>query len=520
MIAWLADQRRTFWRNASTVRDFRSQMRGWKAILAWLGYVLILVIVATVMYQATSSQSSTLTIGEAQSSLSNFATFFTGVLNGLILLIAPAMIANSICVEYDRKSIDLIQSAPVSPNYFLIGKVLSAYRNIWMLLILALPISAMSVVLGGATWQEVLEGYFLLSLQGILAMAVAIPIAMATKKTITAVLGTYLMLGFIGALLATGSSGVLLATGRYGPSTEIAPFLTAIAPFVFINKIHTVTMFGTTTVSNTLLGALCMGWIMQLCLSGAAATLAGAHAKEMYWYRAQSLLGCLFVGCLFLWICSIVIPLAAVGGGISSGVTPTQALLEAYSTGIMIVLCVAAAGFVPYVLAAERKRFADRMFDLKEVFGGRPAGSLMYGWLVILCLFVPAATYPVMWRDGFLPACFAWCLATWFVIWAVCWFSAGRGGVGAFVTRQAQVFLVVLLFVPMACTGFLTSLAMGRGSTQNITDLHPLYLMGDSLLQILIKTAVLVAIGGVLTWRAELKRVRLSQELLAAGWSL
>jgi hypothetical protein len=145
--------------NASSMRDFRVQLRGSRSVLLFGAYLLSLITIALLVYSSAIRNGTSVSIVEAQSSLQSFYATVIGLLGGMICLVTPALCATSILTERQRKSLDLVFSAPVSPKYYLVGKMLSSYRYIWMLLVLSLPVTAACVVLGGATWRDVLLGY-------------------------------------------------------------------------------------------------------------------------------------------------------------------------------------------------------------------------------------------------------------------------------------------------------------------------------------------------------------------------
>ena len=137
------------------------------------------------------------------------------MLEFLVALVAPVLAASSIIGEYQRQSIDLLFSSPVGPKYFLVGKLIASYRYVLLLLVLSLPVAAMCVVLGGATWKDVLSTYLLVSLHGLVYMAISVPIAVMTAKAVPAVMWSYLagFLYFLVSLLtmipAIGPGGIV-----------------------------------------------------------------------------------------------------------------------------------------------------------------------------------------------------------------------------------------------------------------------------------------------------------------------
>ena len=144
MTAWIAEQKRVYFGNASSVRDYRAQLRGSRPVLLWsiyLGILILFVLLAYANIVAQGTQSVTV----VQSQLKQFYKSILWMLEVMVALIAPVVVTMSIQSEVQRKSIDLVTTSPVSPKYFLVGKVLSGYRYVVMLIFLSLPVWAAAV---------------------------------------------------------------------------------------------------------------------------------------------------------------------------------------------------------------------------------------------------------------------------------------------------------------------------------------------------------------------------------------
>ena len=182
VMQWIKAQKSIYFGNASAVRDYRAQLRGVRAALFWAAYLGLMIVIVTISYSAIVSQGER-SVTVIQGELQQFYMSVVGLLEAMVALVAPVIVAMSIQAERQRKSIDLVMSAPVSPKYFLIGKVFSGYRYVLMLLFLSLPISAAAVVLGGVTWREVLVTYLLIASHALLYIAISLPIAPTPTTT-------------------------------------------------------------------------------------------------------------------------------------------------------------------------------------------------------------------------------------------------------------------------------------------------------------------------------------------------
>src|SRR5437660_89161 len=104
----------TYSDNPTAKKDYRAQLRGNAALYVWLGYLLLLGIVALVLYDSVfgRAENRSLSITQVQFNLRQFYQVMMGCLAGLICVITPALTAGAIIGERQRGSLDLLFSAP------------------------------------------------------------------------------------------------------------------------------------------------------------------------------------------------------------------------------------------------------------------------------------------------------------------------------------------------------------------------------------------------------------------------
>jgi hypothetical protein len=98
-----------------------------------------------------------------QQALVEFYRVVMAMLIALIVLIAPALTANAITLERERKTMDLLLATPLTARQLLVGKLVGSFAFIVLLLALTLPVSAVSVLLGGVSFPELLKAYLLIA---------------------------------------------------------------------------------------------------------------------------------------------------------------------------------------------------------------------------------------------------------------------------------------------------------------------------------------------------------------------
>ena len=144
-------------------KELLARMRGPRTFVVATLLLLPLAAVAGGLYAmiataSSSDVSSTTPVGKL------FFAAVTAVELGLICLLAPALTADLISGERERQTLDLLLVTPLSRRQIVVGKLVAALGSLLLLIILALPIQALSVLIGGIGLEELLVGLLLLGL--------------------------------------------------------------------------------------------------------------------------------------------------------------------------------------------------------------------------------------------------------------------------------------------------------------------------------------------------------------------
>jgi ABC-type transport system involved in multi-copper enzyme maturation permease subunit len=363
----LEEVKETYVANPVATRSFRTQMRGRKAPILWGLYAAIVVLAASLMYSLAIANGAA-GIGEIQARLAILNGMMLTLLAVAVTLVAPAISVSQVVSEYDRRSMDLILSSPLSLRAFFLGKLISSWRVVWMILLLALPVSSMSLVMGGSTLFDVLLGYLMVSMAGLAAAAISIPISVQAKKTVPALLGSYLavMAGAVAVTYAVAWFSMVSGTPGTGRDLLSGQWSLILA----------------TAVSG--FAGLLVTW---LSLAGAAAILSRKGAREEWKLRIGGLVSA-----------------ALAAGGISTAASAlimwqAEVWFQSHQTGVMIYLWAAVvAGFLPslgtFDWNGEAKRAPSGTLSLKEAFSGGTKGGLPY-LMILFGVGAVALTLPV-----------------------------------------------------------------------------------------------------------------------------
>lgn len=442
---WIAGNRDIYIGNATATRDFRVQLRGNRSVILFGLYLVILIGVALIVYSGTSGSSSNAVV-EAQSRLQSFYTMTMGLLGLAVCVVAPALTATSIVMERQRQSIDLVFSAPVTPKYYLVGKMISSFRYTWMLLVLALPVTAASVVLGGASWTDVLIAYILLSLQGLILTSFALLMSTVAPRPVGAIIWSYAATIIYNLFaFACAMSSVYPGLGRGKSDGEMSCFV-ALSPWTVSYAARTSTLIFGHLIPNWVLMFGYALLVTKLCLLGAGTLLSAGGGKEVIGLRIYGLVYTLTAACIAGWCAWPSMSVRPIFGSMERAPSSVVGATVAWITLPMFT-------FVPFLACfgfdRERRFRPNGIFSVRHLFDGTPGGGLPYLLAMMACIFVGFAggahfsAPPGVGQEYWTYALFA--TTFWTMLWAF-----GRFFSSIFPTMRMSRVLVFALFL-VAC---------------------------------------------------------------------
>ena len=522
---WFQETLRVYIGNATTTRDFRVQLRGNKAVILFSIYLVLLILFSMLIYDQ-ASHSGQMNIVEAQTRLKDFYNWVMIMLGMAICLIAPAMASSTIVVEKQNRLMDLVFSAPVTARYYLVGKLIGIYRFIVLILVLSVPVTASCVMLGGATWQGVLESYLYLSTAGLVIASIGlIHSCMGTKPTqamISAYFSTIFYLLLSGVIQGIGLSMRMAYASGTRTSINDVPVFSTLGPFYAHQLAGSfMTVLGV-QVPNAILNVVVSLLIVRLILKGCESLIAPSGTYELRRLRVDSLLYAFFAYALFGWLVGPWIS-TIVGSspstnpkGFFEGIAPFWLLTF---LGWMIIPVVTCFGY------DNLNRFRPNgLFDLRTLFNGTPSGALPFIWALWLCFYVGGAVGFAMvgietyrsfhyWAFAFLT------FASWTLLWAACRYSSAslRG------VKTSRNFGVVFLLILMGLLpAVFSTVAFGQVYAEgaNIWDWYPYRaaISGpDKTYTAYIHGAVMLVLSVIMVWAAE---ARLKKTLTHTRWAI
>ncbi len=193
----------TFLRNPLAAKELRGRMRGPRPFVVAVLYLLPLGALAVGLYAIITAS----TVGNVAGGVPVGKLFFAAISAlelGLICLLAPALTADLISGERERRTYELLLVTPLSPLQIVVGKLVPALGSLLLLVVLALPLQAIAILLGGVGPEELLLGFAILVLTAMSSGCVGLYWSARLRGTRAAVACAYgsTVLGVIGLPLA------------------------------------------------------------------------------------------------------------------------------------------------------------------------------------------------------------------------------------------------------------------------------------------------------------------------------
>lgn len=180
-------------------KELRSRMRGRRSFVVLTLYLGLLAFIAYGVYAVVAPRAREAAVadfGIAQANASALVgqSIFAvlAVLQVvLVSVIAPAFTAGQISQEREKQTLDLLISTPLRPGAIVIGKLMTALAFVVLMIVAAIPITAIVLMYGGATIGDIVAQQVVLLATAIGFGAVGIFASALTRRTQTATVVTY-----------------------------------------------------------------------------------------------------------------------------------------------------------------------------------------------------------------------------------------------------------------------------------------------------------------------------------------
>jgi len=184
------------------VKELRSRMRGRRAFIVLTVYLAILALITYGVYVVVAPNARGITGGgfggfggQANASALIGQSIFTLLsIFQLILVcfIAPAFTAGQISLEREKQTLDLLISTPMRPGAIVIGKLAAALAFVVLMIVAAVPITAIVLMYGGASVDDIVRQQLVLLATALALGAIGLFFSALLKRTQAATVLTYI----------------------------------------------------------------------------------------------------------------------------------------------------------------------------------------------------------------------------------------------------------------------------------------------------------------------------------------
>lgn len=160
--------RQPIWRNPVIVKEVRTRMRGYRAVLLLTAHLVVLALVIGLAY--LFFRSALTSVGNLeQRRIFGKAAFGLIVWMELVMIsfVAPALTSGAISVERERQTFDLLRVTLLSAPSLVWGKYISGLIFIFLLLFTSIPLQGPAFLIGGVLAQEILLATLILAVTAI-----------------------------------------------------------------------------------------------------------------------------------------------------------------------------------------------------------------------------------------------------------------------------------------------------------------------------------------------------------------
>lgn len=174
--------------NPITTKELRSRMRGLRAILPMMAYLVVLGVLVLMNFAGFESQME---YSQLANKGRDLGFWLLRIQLFLVLILAPAYAASAITVEKERQTFGVMQTTLLTSWDIVTGKVFSGFSYAALLVLSGLPLLSLSFWMGGFDFSHLLWGFLIICTCGLVTTSVGILISTIVKRSYLATGITY-----------------------------------------------------------------------------------------------------------------------------------------------------------------------------------------------------------------------------------------------------------------------------------------------------------------------------------------
>ncbi|GIV07236.1 MAG: hypothetical protein KatS3mg017_0954 [Fimbriimonadales bacterium] len=386
--------------NPVIARELRVRVRVGRAYLLQAGYLGFLILIMGLAYEwVISDENSWGNPFQMQQALISFYWVVMGTLITLIVLIAPALTANAITLERERKTIDLLLATPLTARHLLTGKLVASFAFIILLLALTLPICGVAVLLGGVSFGDLLRAYLIIAFCGLVLCAIALFTSVYARNSTMAVLWSYVRVGMfliVTSIMVSIQSAYYWVGGASGGTISWLYPIALLNPFAALAVADTSVNLHQWQIPSWIVSIVLCLLVTRLILTAAARKVGLYDTDPMPSARRQLLVLLPFY---------IFLHLTPIFSAIPTGFVSAGSIFARAEPIILVLLCVIpilglAAWIAPFGDDSERACPNDGVFRITRMFTDMPSGALPF-LLTLWLLSIATMGAIFLWTGAF-----------------------------------------------------------------------------------------------------------------------
>lgn len=216
-------------------RELTERLRGFKAFFAITIFVWVLALAMFLVFEGTAGTSSAFDLS-ARTGVGRlvFETVIV-MMTVLVLFFVPGLTSGAIAGERERQTLATLQVTLLRTRSILFGKVVAALIFLLLMIVAALPVLAVSYLLGGIRIADIGMGVLAVFVVALLVATMVVAVSSFAKRVQTATLLAY---GFTAVLSFAGPLvyGILmLLDNRSSADENAAPaWIATVNPFALV----------------------------------------------------------------------------------------------------------------------------------------------------------------------------------------------------------------------------------------------------------------------------------------------
>ncbi len=178
-------------------RELKTRMRTWKTPILLTVYLLLIGMILTLILLSSNVTYGYRSQGFDPSIISTVYDVLVIFQMILLMLIIPVFTATAISGERERQTLDLMLCTDISPWKILFGKISAALTFILLIIFASIPFISIIMLFGGVSIFDILKVVLYYMAAAFMLSTVGIFATTHFKRNITAIMMSYVILGFV-----------------------------------------------------------------------------------------------------------------------------------------------------------------------------------------------------------------------------------------------------------------------------------------------------------------------------------